>query len=327
MGSVTPLLAVAQHLGDHDLYFIGTRRGPERSAVSAAGIPFTAITAAKFRRYVSPWQVLVPFQLLAGMWQAFWAIGRIKPAVIVSAGSFVDVPVVWMGWLRRVPSVIHQQDIHPGLAIKLMKPFARKVTVAFEESLKDFPDAEWIGNPVRDLTPTTNEFSLDTSVPTVVIMGGGTGAQAINELVTVELCEHANVIHVTGRGREGKMEQITHKRYHKRTYLGEEMKEALHAADVVVSRAGLGSITELSALGKPSLIIPMPNSHQEKNAQMLKERDAAIILEQKNLTSPILTQAVTTLLADTQRQHELSENMTNLFPKNGTQKFVERILQ
>jgi UDP-N-acetylglucosamine--N-acetylmuramyl-(pentapeptide) pyrophosphoryl-undecaprenol N-acetylglucosamine transferase len=326
MGSVSPLLAAGEQLGEHDLYFIGTKNGPERESVERAGMQFTAITSTKVRRYLTIRHLLVPFQLALGKWQAFWALGRIKPDVIVSAGGFVDVPVIWMGWLRRIPSVIHQQDIHPGFAIKLMAPFARTITVAFEESLKDFPKARWIGNPVRDLTPTTDEFQIDAEVPTVMIMGGGTGAQAINELVTTKLCEQMNVIHVTGRGRQGKMEKIDHPRYHKREFLGEEMKEALHKADVVVSRAGLGSITELSTLGKPAIIIPMPNSHQEKNAQLLAQAHAAIVLQQQTLNTHTFYQAIQELLENEKEQLRLSQGLQHLMPTHATKKCIEVIL-
>lgn len=327
MGSVTPLLATAERLTQHELHFVGTRRGPEGAVIRERGNEFTAIMSAKFRRYISPWQLLVPFQLLVAMWQSWRVLRRVKPDVIVGAGSFVDVPVVWVGRLLRIPCIIHQQDVQPGLAITLMAPFASTITVAFEESLHDFPRAEWIGNPVRDLTPTTSAFTLDKSVPTVMIMGGGTGAQAINELVTSELCESANVIHVTGHAREGKMEHIDHPRYHKREFLGEEMKEALQKADVVVSRAGLGSITELAALHKPSIIIPMPQSHQERNAQLLTQEGAAIVLDQHALTPDTFRDTIVQLIEDSNRQEQLRTAIGALMPEDATAQFVKRITE
>lgn len=357
MGSVSPLLAVAPMLRaqGHEVRFVGTHSGPERGVVEAAHIPFVWIVAPKFRRYVSLWHLLVPFQFCVALLQSLILLFRWRPDVIVSAGGYVSVPVVWVGWVLRIPSVIHQQDIAPGVANRLMAPCAAKITVAFKDSLRhfdnfhrlrgssphlerkndssfgdarfgDFVDQHvvWIGNPVRDLTPTTHVFQLDSSVPTVLIVGGGTGARAINELVTVSLCDFANVIHVTGKGRA--VNDIHHARYRSFEFLGEELKEALAKADLVVSRAGLGFISELATLGKPSIVIPMPNSHQEQNAEMLQHHKAALVVNQESLTPELFAATVQKVLENTPLREKVSQQLCVLFKKNAAQSLNNVIL-
>lgn len=330
MGSVSPLLALLPELKEAgvDVRWIGTRTGPERAFVEKAGVEFSWITTAKFHRYITPRLLIQPFSFLLAIGQAKWQLLKWRPDLIVSAAGFTAVPLTWVGWFWRIPSVIHQQDLHPSMSNKLMAPCARKITVAFEESVKHFGDkAEWIGNPVRDLTPTTEEFTLDSNYPTVLITGGGTGAQALNELVTADLCEFANVIHLTGKGREGEMEQIEHERYHKYEFLGEEMKEALHKADVVVARAGLGTISELAALGKPAIIMPMPDTHQEANARMLAERSAAVVLNQKHTNAESFTMAVEKLATDAVAQKAVSENISALYKPEAEKRLKQIVLE
>lgn len=312
MGSVSPLLALVPELQKQgvELRWIGTRTGPERKIIEEAGVDFSWITTAKLHRFATPRLLVQPFAGLLAIAQAKWQLLKWRPDVIVSAAGFTAVPLVWVGWFWRIPSVIHQQDIHPSLSNRLMKPFARTVTVAFEESLKHFgKKAVWTGNPVRDLQPTTDSLQLDSAYPTVLITGGGTGAQALNELVSEELCEFANVVHLTGRGREGKMEVIEHERYHKFEFLGEEMKEALAKADLVVARAGLGTISELAVLKKPAVIMAMPDTHQEDNARMLGEKSAAVIINQRKMTPEPFAAELKRILNDQKVQDHLSEQI------------------
>ncbi|MFH1426805.1 MAG: UDP-N-acetylglucosamine--N-acetylmuramyl-(pentapeptide) pyrophosphoryl-undecaprenol N-acetylglucosamine transferase [Candidatus Kerfeldbacteria bacterium] len=327
MGPVSPLLAVVPELrrrGDA-IQFIGTPNGPERISVEALSIPFYALPAPKLRRYFSFRHFAVPFQMIISLIRACRLVKRIAPDVIVSAGGFVSVPVVWAGWFKRIPSVIHQQDIQPGLANRLMSPCASAITVAFEESLRHFAKgkARWVGNPVRDLTPVTDTLAVDRSVPTLFIFGGGTGAKAINALVSPALCDTMNVIHMTGSGRDG--EPFEHDRYHRYEYLHEEMKEAFAKADVVVARAGLGTISELAALGKPAIIIPMPGTHQEANAVLLQQHSAAVVLSQKELTPESLVREINALLNNPEKMRTLRARIKEFYKQDAVQQFASII--
>lgn len=323
-GSVMPLLAVAEHLSDAQIYFIGTKYGVERKLVERK-LPYLTIPAGKLRRYFA-WQNFIdPIKVVIAFFKALYLVMRYRPKVVVSAGSFVATPMIWAAWCCGVPVVVHQQDVKISLTTRLTAPFATILTKAFSD-IKLF-GAEWIGNPVRDLTPTTRTFRTspegNRTFPTIFIFGGGTGAQALNNLVTKTLCDFANVIHVTGTGKNQNI--FANPRYHHFELLNEEYKEALSKADIVVARAGLSTISELATLGKSAIIIPMPNSHQEYNAHFLQEHEAAIILDQAKLTPETFTQEIKNLLHDTQKQKYLSENIRKLIKANAAEVLAEKI--
>lgn len=330
LGPVVPLLALVPELRaqDVEIEFVGTPDGPERQPVEQAGLKFHSLQAPRLRRFWSVHNLTIPFSLIRGLGQASRLLHQLKPQVIVSAGGFVSVPLVWMGRLKGIPAVIHQQDLRPGLANRLMQRHAKIITVAFESSQNDFPKSkrvEWIGNPVRDLTPITHSLQLDSNFSTVLVFGGGTGAQALNQLVSKQLCEVANVIHLTGAGKTGP--NIHHPRYHPFEFLGNEMPEALAAADVVVCRAGLGTISELAALKKVALIIPLPSSHQEDNASWLEAHDAAVVFEQSKLDPDRLTRNVTRLLTDQPLRSKLSANIAKITRPDAARRLTDLILE
>ncbi len=368
MGSVTPLLALAQELRcrrpDMRFFWIGTRGGPERKLVEETGIPFRAIYSGKWRRYVSFSNIIDPLLIVLGFFQSLVLIIVHRPSVIVSAGSFVSVPLVWAGFLLRVPSVIHQQDISVGLANKLMQPFAKKITVAFEEQLKLFPAKKvvWTGNPVReeilhgDRVKATELFHLEEGIPTVLVTGGGTGAEFLNELVLAslpELTQFCQIIHLMGgnkfchprasppqadedpgiqvnsgldsRLRGNDIEEKN--RYHSYEFLASGMPHALAAADLVVSRAGMGILTELAALGKPAIVVPMPGTHQEKNAAFFARHGAIEVASQESLTPQKFIALVQGLLQDVKRQTILKDNILKLMPHHAAQRMAKEILK
>ncbi len=311
-GSVTPLLAIAEGLrarseaGEYNFLWVGTEGGLEREMAEQEGIAFKSIPAGKWRRYFSLKNFSGIFLTAAGFVRSLRLIRKWHPELILSAGSFVSVPVVWAGWLLRVPVVIHQLDARPGLANRLMAPCARAITVTFEKSLKDYGrKAVWTGNPIR---PRLYEKYLehrakikdDGSLPVVLVMGGGTGAAFINRLVEESIGEISNwceVIHITGKNRSG--EKIEADNYQSYEFLNlDELSWAYAAADFVITRAGIGALTELSALGKPCIIIPMPGSHQEDNAQVFHEQRAALVLKQDELDATIFTKILQQFIAD-----------------------------
>lgn len=340
-GSVAPLLAVAEELwkepGDSDLrfVFVGTKSGPEREMVAAFNkeigpMEFIPLISGKWRRYFSIYNFLDIFKIITAWFQSFGLLTKIRPDIIISAGAFVSVPLVWAAHTKKIPILIHQQDLRPGLANKLMAPRARAITVVFEKSLLDYgPKAVLAGNPIRQLVNTQDEnlvrklkaeYSLDNSIPLVFVSGGRLGATGINRLVfkaAFGLAQNCQIIHLTGQGKmpeEASLLKINN--YHVREFLdNRELSTLISLSDLIVSRAGLGTLTESSYWRKPTILIPMPNSHQEDNAAYFAQERAALFMNQAELTPEKLTAAIKDVLADSILKRELSNNIGKIMKR------------
>ncbi|MBI5766109.1 UDP-N-acetylglucosamine--N-acetylmuramyl-(pentapeptide) pyrophosphoryl-undecaprenol N-acetylglucosamine transferase, partial [Candidatus Falkowbacteria bacterium] len=298
-------------------------------------INFKSICAGKFRRYFT-WQNFIdPFIVSWGFLQSIFVLMRAKPNCVMVAGSFAGVPVAWASWLLRIPILIHQQDIVAGLANKLMANVAKKITVSFEVSLKDFFSDKTVltGNPVReeiyfcDPEKSKDFFKLKKDLPLLLILGGGTGAQFINELVEkslAELLQFCQIIHITGSGKSLDVEA---ENYHQFEFLTNEMPEALCAADLVVSRAGISTLSELIILGKPVILIPIPQSHQEINAQYFQKNNAVLALRQENLNQAIFTDTIKELFFDKASMANLSRNILKMMDRRGAERVARELLE
>lgn len=338
-GSVSPLLAVAASLRRQAptvrCVFVGTRRGPEERLVRAAGLPFEAIPAGKLRRYWSGQNFVDVGRVAAGLVAAWRLLTRLRPAAVVSAGGFVAVPVVWTAWVRRIPVLVHQPDLRAGLANRLSAPFARRITVAFDASARSF-DARKIlvtGNPIRsavlrgDRQRAHRTFALRADRPTVLCLGGGTGARGLNQLFVSAigpLLTRVQVVHLTGEGRG--VEQPRDATYHALAFLTDTLPDAFAAADVAVSRAGLGALSELAALGVPTAVVPMPGSHQEINARFFADQGAVLTVEQA--AGPgALRQVIERLLDDTALRTRLAERSRALVPADAADAVAREVLK
>lgn len=348
-GPVAPLLAVAEELRakepSGELLFVGTKKGPERTMVEAAGIEFLSIPAAKFRRYFSIRNLLDIFVFIAGLFRSSAIIRRFKPDVIFSVGGFVAVPLSWIGKLYGCKILIHQQDASPGLANRLISPFADGITVAFRDTAKMFSSGsglfsspskervEWTGNPVRkdffDAELKNPEFfNLTGDLPVLLVFGGGTGAEQLNDLLAELLpgLVLANqVIHITGRGKNKIV--FRHPNYHPYEFLTSEMPTAMKLADIVMCRAGLSTISELSVLEKVAVVIPMPDSHQEENARILREAHAAVIVEKHEFDPETIGRIINSLRFNIARQKMLMANISKLMPKDAAARIAEKIIK
>lgn len=347
-GSVSPLLAVAKAIKkEHKaakFLFVGGKNGPENVMAKAEGLDFVSIPAGKFRRYFSVQNLLSPFLSLVGFYEARKIIKNFKPDVVFGAGSFVQVPVVWAAYFAKVPVVLHQQDIVPSLANKLCQIPANKITVTFEKSLTDFENGIGLfykklkdkvvltGNPFRsDLANFSKAegekfFGLKKDLPTLLVMGGGTGSEALNKVIISalpELTKFIQIIHVSGKNKS--LAQKTE------NYLPFEftanMGEAYAAADIVLSRCGLSTLTELSNLKKVSVLVPMPKSHQELNAWLLHSLNAAIVVEQPKLSATLLTKVIRNLLFNIDVQKTISSQIAKIMPKNSDEKIAKIIIK
>ncbi len=352
-GPVMPLLALADAWIKQDSkiepVFLDIKNSVAARIVPARGYKFKKITSGKLRRYWSFKNIVSPFLTLIGLIQSLLLLLTLKPKVVIGAGGYIQVPVIIAAWLLRIPRVIHQQDIVPTFSNRICTPFANKITTTFEKSLKDFPQGsgfeknysrytkiEWTGNPteLNNASPTEEErniarnlFKLDHDWPTVLVIGGGSGARGLNTALEhnlPELLKVAQVIHSTGPGKLiNPVIDIAHghDRYHQYEFIN-KVDQAYMAADIVISRAGIGAITALSALRKLSIIVPMPETHQEWNAQYLYDKNAAIILDEKDITPDTLAKGVRKILFDKELQEEMQKNIHSIMPPNATEKML-----
>ena len=340
MGSASPLIAIFQEIKKQqpnaEFLWLATKNGPEDKLVSTYGISLKKINSGKLRRYFSLKNLADPFLVFFGFYQSLTLILKFKPNLIVAAGGFIAVPVVWSGWLLKIPCIIHQQDIVPGLANKLMAPFATIITVTFEKSLNDFPLKKTflVGNPVRaDVLAGSkqsgfSDFNLEPGLPTILFIGGGTGAESLNNLVLNclgQLTEFCQIIHLTG----GKpVDEKNQSRYHCFDFLTDQLKNAYAVSDLVVSRSGMSVLTELAVLGKPMILIPLPNSHQEKNAEEFFRHNAAVLIPEKNILSvKDFVTAVKSVLMDKSLLENLGRNASKMMPSTAAERIASLILE
>ncbi len=346
-GSVTTLLVVARELmkeqSDLDLVFVGTKTGPEKLMVETfkvAGqkIKFISLPSGKFRRYFSVHNFLDFFKIFYAFIISFSILKKENPGLIISAGGFPSVPLVWAASLKNIPIFIHQQDVRPGLANKLMAPFARVITVTFEKSLRDYGvKAVWIGNPANRLSINNlsieairSKYNIVKDKPLVLVTGGGTGSSAINKLIKAaapELNKFAQVISLTGKGKLDLRHTQSTLYQTFELIPNDEVFALMSIADLIVSRCGLGTLTELCELAKPAILIPMPDSHQEDNVVIFERANAAIVLHQKILSVESLTANIKRGLEDRELRKTLANNISKIMKPNATETMASLILE
>jgi UDP-N-acetylglucosamine--N-acetylmuramyl-(pentapeptide) pyrophosphoryl-undecaprenol N-acetylglucosamine transferase len=340
-GSATPVLAVAQALRRHEpsieLLYVGTRDGPEAALAAAQQLRFAGVHAGKLRRYWDVQNLTDPLRVLAGVAESYALAREFRPQLALAAGGFAAVPPLIAARLVGAKTLIHQQDVEPGLANRLLVPFSERITVTLASSLAHFPRRRTVvtGNPVREEILRANaqlafsELNLEPGIPVVVVTGGGTGALALNRLVAAaapRLVPHAQVVHLTGRGR-GVPSETNSPRYQQREFLVDAMPNLLAAATLVVSRAGMGTLTELAALARPGLIVPMPGSHQWANAQAFARLGAIEVADQTALTPERLAERILSLLRDEPRREQLGLALSQSMPRDAAERIALELLE
>ncbi|KND52000.1 MAG: UDP-N-acetylglucosamine--N-acetylmuramyl-(pentapeptide) pyrophosphoryl-undecaprenol N-acetylglucosam [Parcubacteria bacterium C7867-001] len=332
-GHFYPLIAIAEAV--HDLAREQRLIAPQlihmapkafdEEALFENQISFVSIPAGKMRRYFSLQNVSDLFVTFIGFLMALVNLLRLYPDVVVSKGGYTSVPVVAAAHLLGIPVIIHESDVKAGRANLFAAPFAQRIAITFDETASSFPAKlrsriARTGIPIRKAIahPETEgareELGLDTSVPTVLILGGSSGAKRINDMIVEtlpELTQVANIIHQTGKdnfAEVGTMSKLTLEkstspsRYYPFPFLNTlSMRRSAGAADLVISRAGTTTIAEIALWRKPSIIIPIPEtiSHDQRtNAYAYAHTGAAIVLEEGNLTPHLFVSEVKRLLGD-----------------------------
>lgn len=339
-GPTIPLLAVHDHLmqqlGKDELQaeFWGSAQGPEKDLVDQAKIPFSAIPSGKLRRYWSLKNFVDPIFIALGFIVGLIKLLSFKPDVVVSAGSFVSVPVAYAAKLLKIPHIIFQMDVHPGLANRLMAPASDALAYLFEDTVKHFPKIakHQIGPVVRreieqaSAESANRRFDLNADKPVLLVTGGGQGAVGLNQAITTVLdywLEHFQVVHLTGPQHE--KADCDHPDYHAMAFITEGMGDLLARSDLVVTRAGLGIMGELACLGKDTVFVPMPRSHQELNCAAVVNKNGAYALPQDEFLNKGLAWWQNFMSDYT--PHQKGKVLQQLLPPGGTEAFGNLILQ
>lgn len=308
-GHVTPNIALMDRLKSegYDIYYIGSKDGIEKKLIENIGIPYYGISTGKLRRYFSLRNFTDPFRVIKGFFEAKKIIKKINPNVCFSKGGFVSVPVVFAAKRRKVPTIIHESDMTPGLANKLAIPKATKVCCNFPETMKHLPQGKGVhtGTPIRkELFTGSREAAIgfcgftEADKPIMLVVGGSTGAKSVNEAVWAsldKLLERFNVIHLCGKDKANAA-MNGKKGYKQIEYCDKEMKDMLAAADIVLSRAGANAICELLALRKPNILIPLSaqasRGDQLLNAASFEKQGFSKVLQDEEVTSETLLAAI-----------------------------------
>ena len=344
LGPVTPLLAVMEELRarqpEAEFLFVGTPEGPERRLVEAGGFSFTSLKAPKLRRYFDWRNLFIPFTLTWSVAKAMALMTLERPDVVIGAGGYVSVPVGIAAKILGTKLLIHQQDVTPSLSNRLLAGLADAVTCAFEVSRRDFPASktEVIGNPVRsifergDRAQGLKALGFSGERPIVMAVGGGTGSRFMNELVILGSplwTDFCDLVHVTGLEKAPvRPPTLEHpERYRLVEFLGAEIAHYYAAADVVITRAGLGTLTELATLSKPAILIPLADTQQETNAAYIVERGGARMFRELDLTPEQLVTFTRELLQRPDDMARLGNILHGLFSGQARAALADRILK
>lgn len=334
-GHVTPNIALIPKLKElgYDIQYIGSYNGIEKELIEPFGIPYHGISSGKLRRYFSLQNFTDPFRVLKGLGEARKLIHDLQPDVIFSKGGFVSVPIVLAGKKCKVPVIIHESDMTPGLANKLAIPSATKICCNFPETLEHLPKDKAVltGSPIRQELLSGNKiaamdlcgFSADK--PVILVIGGSLGAVAVNNAVRTalpELLETFQIVHLCGKGKADESFNGT-KGYKQFEYIKTELRDIFALADIVISRAGANAICELLALRKPNILIPLSanasRGDQILNARSFERQGFSIVLEEEEVSKETLLDAVSKL-------YENRSRYMNAMRDSGQQDSIQTIL-
>lgn len=300
-GHVTPNMALIPELQKrgYEVHYIGSYEGIEKQLISEMGVKYYGISSGKLRRYIDVKNLSDPFKVLHGYGQARRLLGKIRPDVVFSKGGFVSVPVVVAAKTRRIPCVIHESDMTPGLANKICIPCAVRVCTNFPETLEHLPKEKAVltGSPIRqelfhgDKAKGLAFCGFDGSKPVLLIIGGSLGAVRVNEAVRAilpSLLEKFDVIHLCGKGKVDASLQGT-AGYVQYEYIKKELTDLLAAADIMISRAGANAICEILALRKPNILIPLSaaasRGDQILNAASFEKQGYSAVIQEEDITN------------------------------------------
>lgn len=345
-GHIYPAIAIANELKlrfpDAEILFVGAKDKMEMQKVPQAGYEIKGLWIAGLQRKLTFQNAMFPFKLLDSLLKAKKIIKDFKPDAVIGTGGFASGPLLKIATSMNIPTVIQEQNSYPGITNKLLSKKANSICVAYEELDRFFPQQKirLTGNPVRqdllDIHSKRDEaithFKLDRNKKTLLILGGSLGARRINQLIEKELDKFLS-LNVQVIWQCGKFYLEEYKKYNKYNVqvvaFIERMDLVYAAADVIISRAGASSVSELCIVGKPVIFIPSPNvaeDHQTKNAQAIVNKKGAILLKESQLDEDFAL-VFESLIKDEGKQEQLSQNIKLLAKPNATIQIVDEIVK
>ena len=345
-GHIYPAIAIANELKsrfpDADILFVGAKDKMEMQKVPQAGYPIQGLWIAGLQRRLTFDNALFPVKLLSSLLKSRQIIKQFKPDVVIGTGGFASGPLLQMANSAGIPTVIQEQNSYPGITNKLLSKKANAICVAYEKLERFFPKEKIVltGNPVRqDLIEVQSKraeglahYNLDPNKKTILILGGSLGARRINQLIEKELeffaSQNVQLLWQCGKFYLDEYQKFNSENLQVMAFI-ERMDLVYAAADVVISRAGASSVSELCIVGKPVIFIPSPNvaeDHQTKNAKSVADKNGAILIRESELDSNFES-TFSDLITDEKKQNELSQNINNLALPNATKAIVEEILK
>lgn len=307
-GHVTPNIALLPHLQNkgYEISYIGSYEGIEKKLMADYNVEYYGIATGKLRRYFDPKNFTDPFRVIKGFSEAKKILKEIKPDVVFSKGGFVSVPVVRAAAALKIPCIIHESDMTPGLANKLCIPVAMKVCCNFPETLNHLPKEKAVltGSPIREELSKGNKLAayevcgFTANKPVIMVIGGSLGSAAINKAVREalpSLLTDFQVVHICGKEKKDNL-LLTTKGYHQFEYIKAELKDIFAMADLVISRAGANAICEILALKKPNILIPLPagssRGDQLLNAASFESQGYSLVINEDDLCKEVLIDKV-----------------------------------
>jgi len=324
-----------------EFLFVGASDKMEMQKVPQAGYRIVGLWISGFQRRVTFKNLLFPFKLLFSLLKSIQIINTFKPDVVIGTGGYASGPVLHVASKRGVPTLIQEQNSFPGITNKLLSKKVDKICVAYEGLECFFPKNKLVlsGNPVRqdllDLEQKSAEalsfFNLESEKQTLLVLGGSLGARRINQLIESKL-DYFKALGIQVVWQCGKLYSDEYSQYNKRDLVQvhafiNRMDLAYVSADLVISRAGASSVSELCVVGKPVIFIPSPNvseDHQTKNALAIAKNKAALLIAEKDLESSFDSEFSTVLNSKLQ-QELLSENIKKLALREATKTIVDEI--
>jgi UDP-N-acetylglucosamine--N-acetylmuramyl-(pentapeptide) pyrophosphoryl-undecaprenol N-acetylglucosamine transferase len=345
-GHIYPAVAIANELKsrfpDAEFLFVGAKDKMEMQKVPQSGYKIEGLWIAGLQRKLTLQNTMFPFKLIDSLRKSRKIIKQFKPDVVIGTGGFASGPLLQMANMLNIPTVIQEQNSYPGITNKILSKKADKICVAYENLGQFFPKEKMIltGNPVRqdliDIESKTEEaihyFNLDANKKTLLVLGGSLGARRVNQLIEKELENFAS-LDVQIIWQCGKLYFEDYKKYNLNNVqvlaFIDRMDLVYAAADIVISRAGASSVSELCIVGKPVIFIPSPNvaeDHQTKNAKSIVDKKGALMLKESELDSQF-SLVFEALLKDIGKQEQLSKNIKQLALPNATKQIVDEIVK